>query len=158
MAQSQTGVQAEKVWRYQAVNQYTGEVVDFDEKQGGQWRGSGAQHVRLFQQAIRRLGEEGRISKESWRVLAYLLGVLDWDNWLVVKQAQMAATLGIHRVQVSRAIRQLLAEGVLLQATPPAPRTAYRLQVDVAYRGSRNGWYKRRREEQQEQAEAPGRG
>lgn len=127
---------------------YTGEVVELRAaRESGQWRGPGAQHVRLFQQAIRRLGEEGHIGKESWRVLAYLLGVLEWDNWLVVPQVQIAEAMGMHRVQVSRAIRQLLAEGILGQAAPPAPKTAYRLRAEFAYRGSRNGWRKRRREE-----------
>ena len=139
--------QEEKVWRYQAVNTYTGEVVELRGDGAGRWRGVEAQHVRLFQQAIRRLGQEGRIGKESWRVLAYLLGILEWDNWLVVPQVQIAEALGMHRVQVSRAIRQLLAEGILGQAEPPAPKTAYRFRAEFAYRGSMNGWQKRRREE-----------
>lgn len=134
------------IWRYQAVNCLTGEVHDFPPRGGGA-RNRWGQHVKLFQQAMGRLGREGTLGKEGWRVLAYLLERLDWDNWLVIPQAQIAEDLQMQRQNVSRAVRQLVTEGIVCQAEPPAPRTAYRLSVEFAYRGSYNGWQKRRREE-----------
>lgn len=140
------------VWRYQAINQETGEVVDLVR---GTPRGGWGQHARLFLQTMGRLGREGRIGKEGWRVLACLLGRLDWDNWLVVPQRELAAALEMSQQNISRAIRQLREEGVLRQAAPPAPRSTYRLSAEFAYRGQYNGWQKRRREEQHERETAP---
>ena len=113
-------------------------------------RGGWSQHVLLFQRAVDTLARGRHLSKDGWRVMAYLLGRLDWDNWLVIPQWQIVKALDMHQPNVSRAIRQLCAEGVLMQAAPPAPRTAYRLSADFAYRGQYNGWQKRRREEQAE--------
>ena len=136
------------IWEYHAVNRLTGEVVDLlprgDVKRG--W----SQHVKLFQRAMGRLGREGKIGKEGWRVLAFLLERLDWDNWIVIPQREVADALAMQRQNVSRAVAQLIGGGIVLQAAPPAPRTAYRLSAEFAYRGQYNGWQKRRREEQAE--------
>ena len=148
MAHQHVESQAPKsIWRYQAVNEQTGEVVDLIRREP---RGGWSQHVKLFQRMMGQLGREGRIGKEGWRVIAWLLGRLDWDNWLVVPQRELAEALGMSQQNVSRAIRQLCQEGVLLRAASPAPRSTYRLSAEFAYRGSRNGWEKRRREEQAE--------
>lgn len=136
-------------WEYQAVNRYTGEVVVFGEERPGGHRGS--EHVRVYQQAIEALACRRVLGEEAWAVLGMLLGALDWDNWLVVSQRHIAAKLRMTAPQVSRALAVLKSQGIVAQARPPAPRSAYRLQAGLAYRGSRNGWAKRRREEQQEQ-------
>ena len=140
------GQNADGVWQYQAVNRYTGEVIELH---GGELRGQGKDtHVRVYQQAMEELACRRVLGEEAWAVLGALLGALDWDNWLVVLQQEIAAKLGMTAPQVSRAIATLKEQGVLLQAPPPAPRSAYRLRADFAYRGSRNGWYRRRREEE----------
>lgn len=133
------------IWRYQAVNALTGEIVDLETAHTHhRWH---EQHVRVFQAAIVRLAIEGTLGKEAWRVLGYLLGMLDWDNWIVVPQVSIAQALRMRPAHVSRAIRTLVDRKILLQAPPPKPRATYRLNSAVAYKGQYNGWQKRRREE-----------
>ena len=136
------------VWRYQAVNAMTGEVVELTED-GGETRRWPTPRVQLFQRGIRRVAEEGILGKEAWRVLGYLLSILDWDNWLVVPQRRVGDILGMTAQQMSRAIRMLLENGLLVQAGRPYPRSAYRLSSDFAYKGRYNGWQKRQREEKE---------
>ena len=138
-----------RVWRQQAVNIYTGEIVELGEDHAED-RGR-QDHVRVFQQAMEALACRRTLGEEAWAVLGVLFGMLDWDNWLVVSQRHVAQKLKMTPQQVSRAVASLKAHGILKQADAPAPRTAYRLCAELAYRGSKNGWYKRRREEQEEQ-------
>lgn len=146
---------AQQVWRYQAVNTITGEVVELADEEAKRQRWPD-DHVRVFQERIIAIATEGTLRREEWRVLGYLFGVLQWDNWLVVPQVHIADTLRMQASNVSRAIRELLRRNILVQAHPPAPRTAYRLNAEVAYKGQFTGWYKRRREETQEQERAMG--
>lgn len=134
------------IWRYQAVNEMTGEVVELSAGIPGTRKWS-VPRVQLFQQGIQRVAEEGILGKEAWRVLGYLLGILDWDNWLVVPQVKIANALGMLQQQVSRAVKVLVENNLLVQAGRPYPRSAYRLSSDFAYKGQYNGWQKRQREE-----------
>lgn len=142
------------VWEYQAINRLTGEVVILAVRlaSGGRWK---QKHVRLFQQTIDEVACKRVLGEESWCILGVLLGVLDWDNWLVIPQKQIGTRLGMTAPQVSRAMRQLKREGLIVQAEAPAPRSAYRLSAALAYRGSWNGWQKRRREETQDPGAVP---
>ena len=147
MARWQGGCQGgNSVWRYQAVNEVTGEVVELGADTPGERRWP-QPRVQLFQRGIQRVAEEGIIGKEAWRVLGYLLGILDWDNWLVVPQGRVADALGMLQPQVSRAVRALIENNLLMQAGRPYPRSAYRLSSDFAYKGQYTGWQKRQREE-----------
>lgn len=144
-----------EVWRYQAVHRLTGEIYelpDSDERQPKIDR----DHVLLFQAAILRVAAEDRLSRDAWRVLACLLSLLQWDNWLVVPQSLLMARLQMHQPNVSRALAELVALGILRRATaPPAPRSTFRLNSDYAYKGQRNGWHKRQHEEAHGIAEEP---
>ena len=114
MAASRVGSQAKTIWRYQGVNTLTGEVIDL--APGNPTRLRWKEHVQLFQQAMQCLAEEGKLKAQGWRVLGYLLGQLDWDNWVVVPQRQIAAALRMSQPNVSRSIHDLLALHILVQA------------------------------------------
>ncbi len=131
---------------WEAVNQMTGEVLPLAPFHGS--RGEGREpHVWLFQERIKRLAEHNPLGQQSMRVLLYLLGVLDWDNWLVVPHTAMVRALQMSAPNVSRAVAQLVDAQILRQAEPPAPRTAYRLNSAYAYKGKYAALKKRRREE-----------
>ena len=88
-----------------------------------------------FQEAFTHLAKLP-LSGESRRVLEYLFGVLDFENYIRVSHGDIAADLGTARPSVSRAIAQLVANGVLIPG--PAGRgqkATYRLDPNLGWRG-----------------------
>lgn len=147
MTQQRPVWQAKKNKRgWEAINLVTGEVVPLAGRDavGRPWP---EQHIWLFQDALQRLARDTTFGQQATRVLLYLLTVLEWDNWLVVPHTVIGEALGMQAPNVSRAIAELLARKVLLQADAPAPRTAYQLNSALAYKGRYMGLRKRRREE-----------
>ena len=75
---------------------------------------------------------------EQWRVLAYLLGRLDFDNYLKVQQTEISDKLHIKKPNVSRAMKKL-AELDIITVGPMAGRSkTYRLNPRIAHRGAKN--------------------
>ena len=48
-------------------------------------------------------------------MFAKLLGRIDFENLMVVNQAELAKELGMHRQHVQRSIKRLIALGVILE-------------------------------------------
>ena len=44
----------------------------------------------IFQSKIQELARDEDLSGRTWRVLASLLGKLDWENWLEINQTNLA--------------------------------------------------------------------
>ena len=74
----------------------------------------GARFFMGFQQAFLDLAQK-RFVGETTKVLFLILGSMDFDNLLRMPQVEMAHRLGIRKQNVSRAIRVLLAEQVLIE-------------------------------------------
>ena len=89
----------------------------------------GAHWVATFQDGM---------TGEQWRVFAYLVSKLDFDNYLKVQQKDIAEELHMHVKAVSRAIKGL-KELDVISVGPMAGRSkTYRLNPRIAHRGARN--------------------
>ena len=143
MTQGGGAWQVEKVAGHvQAYNTVTGEVALLAT---GKARRRQPKHLLLVQETLRQLAQEGTLGKVGWRVLGYVMGMLEWENWLVVAQGGIAEALHLRQQQVSLALGQLVARRILLKAAPPAPRSTYRFNPMLGYRGGYEGWAKFRR-------------
>ena len=76
--------------------------------------GFGTRWVAMAQDAFD-LMAESNLEGRDWRVFAKLLGRIDFENLMVVNQAEVAKELGMHRQHVQRSIKHLLALGVILE-------------------------------------------
>ena len=75
---------------------------------GGRW-------VRVFQDAITRIAvEHPELQGRSLRVLLYVAGVVKWDNAIPGPSAT-ATALGMRQPNVSRAYRELMAVGAVIE-------------------------------------------
>ena len=76
------------------------------------------------------LGDQAR------RVLFVILGKLDFENFILVSQSEIAETISMHRSDVSKAIAKLEGEGIIVRG-PKAGRSAtFRLNPSFGWKGS----------------------
>lgn len=69
------------------------------------------------------------------RVLHYLLSVLDFENFIHVSQADVARELDVDRAVVSRAVKQLREEGVLVRGPKVSHSWTYRVDPNLGWKG-----------------------
>ena len=76
------------------------------------------------------LGEEGMA------VLWMLTSKLDFENRLLLNQAEIGREMGMHRQHVQRAIKRLIAVGILLEGPKIFQNRSYQLNPEFGWRGS----------------------
>ncbi len=97
--------------------------------------GFGTRWVAMAQDAFD-LMAESNLEGRDWRVFAKLLGRIDFENLMVVNQAEVAKELGMHRQHVQRSIKHLLALGVILEGPKIGVSRSYRLNPEFGWKGS----------------------
>jgi predicted transcriptional regulator len=75
-------------------------------------------------------------SVDEWRVLSVLLGYLDFENHIRIEQTAVAEKLGMHRQNVNKAIKRLLALGVVVEGPKVGRSRTYRLNPAYGWKGS----------------------
>ena len=76
------------------------------------------------------LGEEGLA------VLFMLFSKLDFENYLLINQAELGRELGMHRQSVQQAIKKLMGMGVLLEGPKKGQNRFYQLNPEFGWKGS----------------------
>lgn len=72
----------------------------------------------------------------DFKVFFLLLTRLDFENRLLINQAEIARELGMHRQHVQRSIKKLLELGAILEGPKVGQNRSYRLNPNLAWRGS----------------------
>lgn len=124
--------------RVGSVDLDTGEVLDgavlgmfFPKRQNGFREG----WVAMAQDALMALAKAD-LGEQAMRVLFAVLARLDFENFILLNQAEIGDAIGMHRSHVSAAISKLEAAGVLLRG-PKAGRSAtFRLNPSFGWKGS----------------------
>jgi hypothetical protein len=94
----------------------------------------GEKSMMLFAEAFAYLAKNPLPIQEQ-RILDYLFGVLDMNNYLHLKQSDIADELSMDPSHVSRALKHLVEKG-FLDAGPKAGRAStYRMSPHLAWRG-----------------------
>lgn len=91
--------------------------------------------IMLMQDTMCRLAEHGAMGLQEWRVLALLLGKLDFENWIRLPQTAIAARLHMRPSNVSRALARLVEIGLLAKGPRVAGGHTYRLNSQAAWKG-----------------------
>ena len=98
---------------------------------GGHW-------VATFQEGLAWMAKQENMTGEQWRVFAYLVSRLDFDNYLKVPQKDIAAELKMNVKNVSRAIRGLKELDIISVGPMAGHSKTYRLNPRIAHRGAKN--------------------
>ena len=91
--------------------------------------------VMAFQDGLVKLATDRTMTGEQWRVLAYLMGRLDFENYIHIPQTSICAALGMRAPHVSRAIAALVKRGVLIRGPKVGQVGTLRLSPETGWRG-----------------------
>ena len=72
---------------------------------------------------------------ETLRVLMHVMAKLDFENYILVKQLDVAIALGMQKTHVSRAMRVLLEKGVIHAGPNVGQVKTYRLDPSFGFKG-----------------------
>lgn len=97
----------------------------------------GAHWVATFQDGLGWMAEQN-MTGEQWRVFAYLVSKLDFDNYLKVQQKDICEKLKLNKSNVSKAIKKLVEIDVIAVGPLAGRSRTYRLNPRIAHRGARN--------------------
>ena len=101
-------------------------------------RALGVNWVAMFQAGMEYLSQQKNMSGEQWRVFAYLMSRLDYDNYLRVPQKEIAEHLDLTVPNVSRAIKALIELDVIIPGPLAGRFKTYRLNPRIGLRGTKH--------------------
>ena len=89
--------------------------------------------VMIFQEILKKAVKE--LTEGELRVFNYMLGVMDFENWISIPQKQMAKEVGIHPVNVSKIVKRLKEKGYI-EIYKKGRENFYRIRPEVAWKGT----------------------
>jgi len=96
------------------------------------------------------------IGDQARRVLLMALARVDFENYILLNQTEIAQTLGMKAPNVSESIKKLVALGVLLKGPKAGRSTTYRLNPNLGWKGKAGNHRKALDEAMRERMKAAG--
>jgi DNA-binding MarR family transcriptional regulator len=94
------------------------------------WLAMAQTAAELFAKHRKELGEEG------FAVLFMLIARLDFENHIVLNQAEIGREIGMARQNVQQAIRRLIGLGALVEGPKLKQSRSYKLNPEFGWKGS----------------------
>ena len=88
-----------------------------------------------FQDGLLEIAKDGDLTGADMRVLLFLFGKLDFENFLHVSQKEIGEFVGMKNPNVSRSMKKLVAKGIVLDGPKVGRVHTYRLSADLGWRG-----------------------
>ena len=87
------------------------------------------------QQAMLSLAKDKDIKGETHRVLWFIGGILDFENWVSISITEIAKELGLKQPSASRAIKVLEKKGIIIRGPKLGRSFAFRLNPEFGWKG-----------------------
>ena len=91
--------------------------------------------VMNSQEALRILATDKDLKGETYRVLLYLLSILDFENWIQIQQKEIANELQMHKQHINRAIKLLENKEIILRGEKSGRSYSFRLNPHFGWKG-----------------------
>jgi hypothetical protein len=124
--------------RVLSVDASTGEILDgavvgvfYPQRRNG----FGTEWLAMAQNPLMELAKLD-LGDEARRVLFAVLAKLDFENYLMLNQAQLSAELGLKSSNFNRALARLEAEGILARGPKAGRSSTFRLNPNLGWKGS----------------------
>lgn len=88
-----------------------------------------------IQQAFIAMAKDKELTGETRRVLDYMMGVMDFDNFVGIEQKQIAEELDMQTSHVSRAIKKILEKGIVTLGPRFGKVKTYKMNWNYAWKG-----------------------
>ena len=90
--------------------------------------------ILMFQEKLQELAVDNVLTVEGWRVLVMIVGKVDFENFIHIKQVQIAQALGMKPPNVSKAFKQLTDLKIIEKITQDNIN-GYRLNYEMGWKG-----------------------
>ena len=132
------------------VDKYTGEEFGFPVIVGRKRNPYGKGWVMNSQEAAVLLAKDKDIKGETHRVLWFIIGILDFENWVQLSVTEIAKELKMHRPDVSRAMKILEKKEIILRGPKVGRSYAFMLNPDFGWKGKVKNLDEYRKEKEEE--------
>jgi CRP-like cAMP-binding protein len=88
-----------------------------------------------FQDGLLEIAKDSDITGADMRVLMYLFGHLDFENFIHVSQQEIAEYVGMQAPNISRSMKLLIRKGIILDGPKIGRMKTYRLSPDLGWKG-----------------------
>ncbi|WP_019503161.1 helix-turn-helix domain-containing protein [Pleurocapsa sp. PCC 7319] len=131
------------------VDKYTGEEYGFPVIIGRKRNPYAKGWVMNSQEAMIILAKDKDIKGETHRVLWFIGGILDFENWVQLSVTKIAQELELKRPNVSRAIKLLEEKEIILRGPKVGRSYAFMLNPEFGWKGQVKNLdeYRRERDE-----------
>jgi predicted transcriptional regulator len=131
--------------KVQTVNQKTGEKKEGyfvyiaypkPKIKGNRW-------MMTFQDSLAVIAKDKDLNGQTMRVLMLVLSALDFENYINIKQVEIAKELDMQKTHVSTAMRRLVEKGIILKVKEGST-TGYKLNPNYGWKGKASNMQKER--------------
>jgi DNA-binding Lrp family transcriptional regulator len=133
------------------VDKYSGEEFGFPVLIGRKKNPYGNGWVMNSQEAMLSLAKDKDITGETHRVLWFIGGILDFENWVQIPITEIAQELNLKRPNVSRAIKMLEEKGIILRGPKLGRSFAFMLNPEFGWKGKVKNLDDYRKEKEEEE-------
>jgi hypothetical protein len=95
----------------------------------------GNRWLQMSQDPLLEIAKDKELAGRPTRVLIYLLGRLDFENFIQVSQSEIAKELDLHRSDVSSCISLLYDKGILIKGPKVGRSYCFRLNPAYGWKG-----------------------
>ena len=117
------------------LDKYTGEDYGFPVICGRKRNPYGNGWVMNSQDAAILLAKDKDIKGETHRVLWFIIGILDFQNWVQLSVTEIAKELQMQRSHISRAMKVLEEKEVIIRGPKVGRSYAFMLNPDFGWKG-----------------------
>jgi DNA-binding transcriptional regulator GbsR (MarR family) len=117
------------------VDKYTGEEFGFPVIVGRKRNPYGKGWVMNSQEAMVSVAKDKDIKGETHRVLWFIGGILDFENWVQISVTEIAKELGMHQPDVSKAMKVLEDKQIILRGPKVGRSYAFMLNPNFGWKG-----------------------
>ena len=137
------------------VDKYTGEEFGFPVIVGRKSDPYGKGWVMNSQEAMIILAKDKEIKGETHRVLWFIGGILDFENWVQLSVTEIGKELDLKQQAVSRAMKVLETKEIILRGPKVGRSYAFMLNPDFGWKGKVVNLENYRRQEWDNQGKSP---
>lgn len=101
--------------------------------------GKYGEKMSLFQEAMKKVAKE--LNAEEIRIFAILISVCDFENFIRVKQSDIAKELNMNTSHISRGLKGL-KEKKFIEVYKNGKDNFYRISPEIGWKGSYDSWKK----------------
>lgn len=124
-------IQNGKTVRQAIIDDKTGEIEGYFSKSSKKL----VTRLSILPQEFAKNIAMAKLTNEQYRVIIYLLGVLDFDNYLCISHTKISEELRMKRPSVSRAMKTLKQLDIIVEGPRAGLNKTYRLNPNIAHKG-----------------------